>query len=165
MNDSQQAVGNQTITSIYQFTPEALGELRAWIELAGIAIPISQLRGFTQFAVQSARVAASESTSSSTYTNLATDGPSIPGLPAGKYLFMHGFQCVSTVGGAYASPSVDGATPSDADAAAISSGGPVMYVATGTITNQNGATVKLQYRSVGGSSTFKDRWLIAIRYA
>src|SRR5687768_3883968 len=78
------------ITNLFKdFTSEALGQLIHYLGLH-VQVPITQVLGFSQYAPQRAFVAASQATGSTSYTNLATTGPSITGLPDGQYLAIVG---------------------------------------------------------------------------
>lgn len=165
---------NTILTSIYQCSPEFLSQLKLWIEQAGIAIPVNQLVGFSGFQAQQAAVNTSEGTTSLTYTDLATVGPSLTGLRPGSYVFLYGAQAT---GGASADTqwmalNIDGTAPSDSEAYIAAINGQIdqgAMVVTKTLanTNQNGATVKAQYRVSGGANTqfWNRRWLVALKYA
>jgi hypothetical protein len=71
--------GGAKINNIYDdISPQALGQLVDYITQSGIPIPISQVIGFTTFTVQAApQINADESTSSTSYVDLATVGPQL----------------------------------------------------------------------------------------
>lgn len=160
------------ITSIIdQFSPEALGELQLWLGQNPPTIPLSQISGFTQFVANYSEINTFESTSSNTYTDLATVGPQITGLPVGKYLFIFGAMCqlnaAATTG--RMALNIDGATPTDTQAVTYAmSGDPQMNTRAiiSTLTNTNGTIVKSQYHTSAALSIgFQYRWLISLRYA
>ena len=133
-------------------------------------LSVSNLFGFKQFTVQSAtRIATSESTTSTTFTNLTTTGPELTGLPDGEYLVLFGALLSCSGGGyGYAGVTVNGTTAVGFD--------PVQSAAA-TFVNIAGALVKtldtggsntllLQYRAdAGTTATFAGRWMIIIRSA
>ena len=131
-------------------------------------IPISQIVGFSQFTANQVQVVTSETTTSLTYTNLATDGPTISGLSKGTYLLLFGGIIENSVGShAFISVSVNGATPVEADAASAE---PISTTAdfnlSRAVTKSLDAasnTVKLQYRVGAGTGTFYNRWLVVLR--
>lgn len=142
--------------------------VRKWLADAPV-FPISQVFGFTGFTFQAATtIAAGEATTSTSYVDLATVGPTLFGLGKGKYAIFFGAQCQPT------SPSValmsisvtNVAAATDADAIVVSAAN---ETCTGVIlkdlTNDiNG--LQAQYRSSGGNScSFSGRKLIAVKYA
>lgn len=172
---AQQANADQipALTNILKdCSAEFLGQLRTWLEQNPPAIPVTQILGFSQFTAQADRVSntASESTVSTTYTDLATVGPRLTGLPDGKYLVVFGAGAQTSVAGigAVMSISVNGATPVDADGATVQSasiaGGTSAVLKT--LSSGGNNTLSVQYR-IDGAATggWLLRWLIALRYA
>lgn len=174
MSSIEPDIAGQTykIRSIYELSPQALGELRSYMETSGFQLPISQVVGFTQFTAQYENVSNSEAITSSTYSDIATVGPEITNLPSGSYLliygaYLEGQPSSNTV--AYCSPSVNGSTPSDSQAAIQQALYQVSVSAASLATLSNDTnSVKLQYRrSTSGpyNPTATYRWLVALRYA
>lgn len=128
------------VRSIFDFSAETLGELKTWFEGNPPAIPVTQVLGFSQFTAQAAtRIATSESTSSTSYTNLATVGPTIGGLPSGKYVFLFGSILQGTAA-PYMGLSINGSTPNDTDAiAGAPSSSQQVQSGTNSFTNSGGA--------------------------
>lgn len=156
------------ITSIFDFSTEALGELKLWIEQAGLAITISQIVGFQQFAAQVATsILTSETTTSTSYTDLATPGPQLTTLPDGRYVLLFGaFASNSGTGVSVFSPTINNAAAVDADQGGMSGTQGLYSTRATTATLASGTnTVKLQYKVNSGTGTFLNRWLIALRYA
>lgn len=135
-------------------------------------LPISQVQGFTQFVAQQDVVTANESTSSSTYVDLATVGPQITGLSKGKYIILYG----CAIAGAsdtdgLASVSINGAAPDDNDG--IHGGSPagdILSISAARVLvkdlAENENTLKMQFRvELGSSVTFWQRWLVTLRIA
>ena len=159
------------VNSIFDFSAEALGELKTWFEGAGIAIPITQILGFQQFTAQFAKVDTAESTTSTTYVDLATVGPSITGLSNGKYVFLFSILAYNTSGTdqAVAGLSLNGASPIAGDEL-IAGGGATNQAthtafAQATLMSGNNA-VRLRYKStLGGAANFQYRRLIALRFS
>ncbi|HEY5990916.1 MAG TPA: hypothetical protein VIV12_31650 [Streptosporangiaceae bacterium] len=133
-------------------------------------VPISQILGFTDFTANQATTSGTVTTTSTTYVALS-GGPTLSGLSDGNYLLLFGSQSsVSSAGQtALASPSVNGATPSDAVAAvSTDSTNEGSRVSAAIVALSAGAnSVELKYRSNLGTSTakFLGRWLIAIRFS
>jgi hypothetical protein len=145
--------------------------VRKWLQSSPV-LPISQIFGFTQFTAQSAAVATSEATGSTTYADLATVGPTISGLADGHYVLLATSLISNSTGsvGSFASPSLNGSTPLDSDAAIVvtSAAGVPQVTAIGasiqTLSSGNNNTIKMQYRVGAGSGTFTYRKLIALKY-
>ena len=106
------------------------------------------------------------------YTDLATVGPQLTGLPDGQYLLVFGFTAAAS-GGA-AAPSINGASPTDSQAASYQPGGGIviadaistMRLLPVTLKNDGNSIVTLKYRFDGSNTaTFLYRWLAALRYA
>lgn len=165
---------NPLITSLSEISPQALQELRNYLEINPPTIPIQNISGFTNFQWQASNnVNTQQGTSSLTYVDLAGPGPALGGLSDGNYIFFFGFQTPDT--GGRMSPSLNLATPSDTNAACAQdvtftgganemlsvSRGLVLQIAAG-----GGSTLKMQYRSDGiNTGTFANRWLVGIKYA
>lgn len=175
MKHSPDAGQIPVITSILKdFSAEALGELRTWLEQNPPAVTISSIIGFEQFTVQvGTYVATQETTTSTTFTNLATVGPSLPELPNGQYIFAFGaIAFTDTALGFAARMSIDingaGASTSDACATTIASPGltSISRITTATLSAGNN-TVTAKYLSDNNAHTmtFGNRWLIALKYA
>ncbi len=163
---NQDESGKYVLNSIYDLSPEFLSELKLWIEQAGIAIPVNRLVGFTQFVPQGNK-GSGGSTGSTTYTTVGT-GPSLSGLPPGKYLLMFGVSASNGASDSRMAVSVNGDTPTDADSAYIVAGATNKFGMSArlvTLTaNSNSLAGKFKAVS-GGTSSFSDPWLLAVRYA
>jgi hypothetical protein len=150
------------------FPEEYKGWLPEWITQAGIDVPISQVIGFSQFQAQpAANVLTSETTASTSYTDLATVGPSLSELADGQYLLMYG--CFSSNSGSDLSvyaPSVNGAAAADADQGGqVATGSYTMRAVTKDLTAGGNNSVVLKYKVGGGTGTFINRWMLALKYA
>lgn len=171
--------GTPKIDSIFDFSAEALGQLKVWLEQSGLNLPISNIVGFQQFTVQQATsILTAETTASDTYTNLATTGPTITGLPDGKYAVFYGaFGHNSTVGGgAVMSVKLNSAEAIDADALSVFPASSIAYPAGGvaasrviftTLANGGNNTLLARYRrgNAIGTAQYSTRWMAALRYA
>lgn len=163
--------GTPVINSIFDFSAEALGQLKVWIEQSGLNLPITNIIGFQQFTVQNAPfIFTSQSRTSSTYGDLATVGPTLTGLPDGKYVIMFG--CASAAaGGTEAGMSVqinsDAVDSDDSVVSAASSltAGSIAVVKTLSAGGNNSITAKYASLDNVNSATFARRWLLALRYA
>lgn len=159
------------ITSIFDFSTEALGQMKLWLEQAGINIPIGQVTGFLQFAPSVATpVAAQEQTTSTTYTDLATAGPTLTGLPDGKYLILFGATVVNAAGSGGGYVSVQGNSTAAIDADAIFHAGAsisdVNWVDKTLSSGSDKNTVTMKYRWDGTNShaDFSNRRMFVIRH-
>lgn len=161
--------GLPKVNSIFDFSADALAQLRLWLEQNPPAIGISNILGFSQFTANSNSVITAETTTSASYTDLATVGPTLTGLPDGQYIILYGAASSSSATGtqtAFVSVSVNGATAVDNDGAenqnnAIAS---VARAITSTLSNGGNNTITLKYRSTSGTATFAFRWLIALKF-
>ena len=161
--------GKPVINSIFDFSDAALGQLRLWLEQNPPAVPITSILGFSQFTAQLASVSTTETTTSTTYADLATAGPTLSGLPDGRYLYLvdvtsfnsaAGNACISGV-------TINGSAPADDTKSAINTGtDQVSAIGAGLATLSAGSnTLKVQYRVNAGTGSFSYRNLIALRYA
>jgi hypothetical protein len=163
--------GNYKIESIERdFSPQALAELKSWLETVGLALPVTGLLGFSQFTPDQSNVNADESTSSVTYTDLGTVGPTITGLSPGRYLLIYG--CIHDSSGGedgFMAPSINGAAASDNDAAysqaAAAGRFNISKASLQTLSGSNNNTVTMKYRVSGSTSNFKNRWLVCMKVA
>lgn len=163
-----------------------------YLAVNGLEIPISQVRGYenavqaivdtsiagamSQFQSQiySATVGgAAESTSSASYTNLATTGPTISGAADGSYIIWLGcfLYADADVRGAM-SLSINAGTAVDADAVQAGVDGlagdevrmSISRAVTKTLSGGSN-TIQAKYKKIAGSGdpNFSDRWIIALR--
>lgn len=160
------------VNSLLDLSPQALGELRSWMEGSGFQLPISQVVGFSQYQAQYTIVGTEQAITSATYADLTTAGPTISNLPAGKYLVLFGAALEgqpSTNTVAYMAPSFNGSTPSDSDG--IRQQGQYAIPSSRAViaTLRNAAnTVKCQYRrdtSGPYDPSAAYRWLVVLKYA
>lgn len=155
----------QKLLSAPIFFPETFKD---WLtDFVGTNIPLIPYTHFFGAQLNIARsgnsITASESTTSSTYTDLTTVGPTITGLGDGTYVVLFGCHLLGQ--GALAAVSVNGSTPSDDDAIHESeievTGGRGLFV---TLKNNGNSTLTMKYRKDGGASaTFKNRWMTVLR--
>lgn len=133
-------------------------------------LSVSQLIGFSQFNAQFnvVRTGATESTASTSYTDLTTPGPELAGLSNGRYVLIYGGSAQSNAAGDTASfsPSINGAAASDDNFARTAQAGYVSIARAITATLSAGSnTVTMKYRTDAGTGFFSEVWLIALRYA
>lgn len=162
------------ITSIFDFNAEALGELKLWLEQNPPSIPLQQIIGAAQFVPTASSIVGAgtfENTSSTTYTDLPTFGPSISTLSNGKYLVIVTAGILTTIASnrACMSVSVNGSTPNDSDAAysEITLMGRMTGWSLQTL-SAGSNTITAKYKIISGSAAqgqFSDRQIFAIRYA
>ena len=158
------------ITSIFDFSAEALGQLKVYLEQAGLNLPISNIVGFQQFTFQPATtINTSEATTSTSFTDLATVGPSIQGLSKGKYAIFFGCQGqpTSPSAGVMSFTVTNVAAANDDDSIVMSPGSNMSAsrVVLKTLSVDGGNGVQAQYRSSNGDSCLlQKRWMIAAKY-
>lgn len=155
------------ITSIFDFTAEALGQLRLWLEQNPPAIPITSILGFSQFAAQHDSVAAQESTTSTSYTNLTTVGPRLENLPDGKYVILFGCASGSTLDATEPRMSVKinstEAVDADGGVTSLARWAGQSSAVIKTLSNGGNNTILCRYRTDTNTGQFRHRWLVAIR--
>ena len=134
-----------------------------------LSLPISQVQGFTTFVAQIADpVNVAESTASTSYTNLATVGPTLTGISNGLYVVLFGCRISHSLGGSDAGlMSVQGNAVAASDTNAINSnattqvGTNVAFQLHELRANSNTLTAK--YRTTAGTATFDGRTMLAIK--
>lgn len=137
-----------------------------YLEINPPTLPINQITGFTKFLPNTATDAGSVSTTSGTYVSLS-GGPTISDLANGYYLVLYSAVVNPTAASyAYASPSVNSATPTDENALQVATGGAVTMSSFTFATLSAGTnTIELQYKSSGGAtSQFQYRRISAFKY-
>lgn len=144
-----------------------------YIQTGRLQVPIGQVFGFQKFlstqvaTYPSDFLGGSESTTSTAYTDLATVGPTLTGLPAGKYVvFIRGVGDVDAAGHAgYMSISVNGSSPSDDDAIWVQTANFVTGTSFSLQTlSQASNQIVAKYRAASGTVFFQDRFMVALRY-
>lgn len=132
------------------------------------AIPFSQVIGATQFAPYSAAdVTTGETTTSTSFTDLATVGPTLTGLSDGSYLFFFGaamIQSDHTLSQCMALK-VNSTEAVIAESAINNSEQYVTgsRVVLKTLAGGGNNTVTCRYRVDGGTGTWSYRWMHALR--
>lgn len=162
------------VNSIFDFSADALAEVRLWLEQNPPAIGISNVLGFSQFTAQMSVVANNETRTSSTYGDLTHAGPALTGLPDGKYVMLWGANAAGnpSVSNAQMAVSVNGGTAPNGDhtlVAITSSLGVTAVMIADTVTlaagGNNSITAKYASSDNASTCTWNNRWLIALRYA
>lgn len=130
-------------------------------------IPISQVYGFKVHSVKTAPpISAEESTSSTSYTDLATVGPTLSSLANGFYLVLFGADVwVDPTNVKYMGVSIDGAAvdPSTEAAMEVGNSGRVFLADLSQGNHQH--TLQAKYRVASGTQSFADRWLSVLKVA
>lgn len=151
------------VMSIFDFSAEALGELKTWLEQNPPFVPVTQIIGFSQFTAQIATdpsLAAENGTSAASTPNLAA-------LPDGQYLIVWGGTISSSVGGTVAGMGISlNGGAYDSTLAATTTATSASSVASGTVqrlVNNGSNTIDSIYK--GATGTFSNRWLIAFKFA
>jgi hypothetical protein len=150
------------------FPEEFKGWLPEWITQAGIDIPIGQVIGFTQFTAQAApTIATAESTTSTSFVDLTTPGPTLTGLPDGVYLILFGAAASISAPGdiALMGVKVNATEAADADTTrtSVDQAESATRAIVKTLDGGGNNTLLARYRSGGGTAAFRNRWLVAIR--
>lgn len=166
--------GHHRINSIYDFSDQALGELKLWLEGVGLSTPISLVRGFQQFTAQTTArigIGAAETTSSATYTDLATVGPQLTNIPDGQYLILFGALARTSVNtfAARMSVKVNSTEALDADAVAwvVTDNVTATGFTVKTLSGGGDNTITARYRVDDAAATgiYSDRTMAAFRFA
>jgi hypothetical protein len=128
-------------------------------------IPISQIYGFKVQSVKSAPdILAAQATTSTSYVDLTTIGPTLSQIPNGFYLVLFGANVwVATDNQKHMSLSVDGAAASDADAMISQGHASGRSVLVDLTNGDHQHTLTAKYRAATGTGTFADRWLQALK--
>lgn len=142
------------------------------VALRGLAVPIGQVIGFSRFTANPATdVAAAETTTSTTYGDLATVGPTLTGVPDGSYLVIFGCFASTDTDGFISRMSiqVNGTAAADADSLATGNqyGVSLMRIVSKTLSTGGNNTITAKYKTQTAThtSSFSDRWMVALRYA
>lgn len=155
---------------VFRLVPQLFGYLSSWIEQSGIQIPASQIPGFSQYLAQFNQVSTEQTTTSTSFTDIGTTGPSLSGLPDGQYLLIWGatLKTSTTAQAALMGLQVNATGASAAEAvtskaADYTSG---VYGTTKTLSNGGNNSLTAKYEIGGaGTASFLNRWLLALRFA
>ena len=148
------------------FSAEALGELRTWLEQNPPAITIQSIVGYSQTTPQSATdVVPNETTTSLTFTDLATAGPTLTNLPDGNYLFIWGAAMTQSSSAGYMGLKINSTEATDNESAVNGAASiiPGARALVKRLSNGGNNTVTCRYRVDGGTGGWQRRWLHAIR--
>lgn len=167
------SIGPDSLGHPLEFPPEFKQWLADYVALQTPPLPISQVFGFQLQRARTATVDTSETTTSTSYTNLATTGPTLSGLANGWYLLVFGADASGTTASAAPrmSPEINGVAASDADScslatlfndtAALTSNLRVLMVHLNVAGGNN--EVVMKYRVAAGTGRFQFRFLHAIK--
>lgn len=156
-----------------EFPPEFKQWLADYVARSVPKLPISQVFGFQLQRIRSATVDTAQTTTSTSYTDLSTAGPTLSELANGWYLLIFGGDGSASTASASPrmSPSINGATAVDADAVvlsahfndqtAISTNLRVLMVHLNTPGGNN--EIIMKYRTAAGTARFAFRFLHAIK--
>ena len=131
-------------------------------------LSISQVFGFEQFTAQSATpVLTEETTASVTYTDLATAGPTLTGLPDGQYVIFFGSSVDNSdaAGASIVSVQINATGASDDDRTG-GTGTVAVNATRGVVKTLNAGgnnSITMKYRVGAGTGTFGLRWMFALR--
>lgn len=142
-----------------------------YIQTQRLIIPVGQVFGFQQTKPNSDAIQTQESTTSGSYTDLATVGPTISGLSAGTYVVIFGAYIVTNTTSTAGYMSVASDTQAAADSHSIHGVGglTVAYSAATafviTLSQTGGNTLTAKYKSSDGTTVcnFGNRWMVALR--
>lgn len=156
-----------------EFPPEFKRWLADYVATQVPKLPISQVFGYQLQRVRTAVVDTQQTTTSTSYTDLATTGPTLSQLANGFYLLVFGGDCsnASSAGDGYMAPSINGVAAADADgvlfsgtfndSTAINSNLRVLLVQLDTPGGNN--EIVMKYRVTSGTGYFNMRFLHAIK--
>lgn len=162
------------INSIFDFSAEALGQLKVWLEQAGMNLPISNIIGFSKFTAKFASEASEAHRNVAGYGDpnvSGVAGPTISGLPNGSYVVTFGGSGTGTAASnvvAYMAVSVNGSTPVDADSCEAQGTGHYSTSRSILVSLTAGSNeLKALYKTSDGTDRgdFRYRWMVAQRYA
>lgn len=155
------------LTHSLRLPKDTISYLADRLALEGLMIPISQVIGFTQYNAEYATVTTQEGTTSAAYTDLATVGPTISGLPAGQYIVIFGAATSLSVAGTLGvAPSYNADAPPTAReliSQVVGTFTPATKAITAQLTLASN-TVQLKYATTAGTATFIHRWILAFKY-
>lgn len=163
--DAKSPFATKKITSIFDFSSEALGELKLWMESAGLSLPSvirAQSTANAASVTRSAFTATTELTSSTSYTNLATTGPELTDVTAGNYVLIWGATCLSPAAQVSSmAVAEDGTVITHAAETQVTTNTSISSSGLYTIT---GTTLTAKYKISGGANgSWSNRWLVAIK--
>lgn len=156
-----------------EFPPEFKQWLTDYVATQMPKMPISQVFGYQLQRARTATVETQQTTTSTSYTDLATAGPTLSQLANGFYLLIFGCDASnsSSAGDGYMAPSVNGAAAADADgvlfsgtfndSTAINSNLRVLLVQLDTPGGNN--EIVMKYRVSSGTGYFDMRFIHAIK--
>jgi len=154
-----------------EFPPEFKQWLADYVALQVPKFPISQVFGFQLQRVRTATVDTEQSTASTSYTDLATAGPTLSNLANGFYIIIFGAD-MQTTGGSAAnvlmSPAINGATPSDNDSSQAKTAFPnetsYMRIIMVHLDTPGGLNeIIMKYRTTTGTASYGFRFLHALK--
>lgn len=144
-----------------------------FIQTARLIIPIGQVFGFSQYTAHTTPRVGSvdEATTSTSYADLATTGPTLDGLPDGKYLVFIKSVIRTAVASNLAAMSyqVNGTAASDTDSIVNKNANDI--TATGfslqSLSRGSGNSLTAKYRTdnAAAAATFSGRLIVALKYA
>lgn len=160
----------ETLRKVMLLPNEFKDYLVQYIALNQPPIPIGQIFGYSQTVPQSATfIVTGETRTSSTFGDLATVGPTLTGLPDGKYLFLYGCDAAGDPGVSNAQMSIQvNATAAATNDAASTSAAfltSIMKVVEKTLAGGGNNTVTAKFRSSNNvfACSFSSRFLIGLR--
>jgi hypothetical protein len=139
-----------------------------YIQTANLQVSVSQITGQTLQLTPAASITAAESLTATTYGDLSTVGPELSGLTSGRYAVLYGAQAKTsaTTDEALMSVSINGGAAADDDAAVTANTDLAnVFTLSLQVLTADSNTIEAKYRATGGTATFGQRKLIAIRYA
>lgn len=158
------------IPSLANFSEQAIGELKNFIQQVISGMSVTQIPGFSQFTAQAATtVTTSQTTTSTSPADLATVGPSLTDLPDGVYVFFWGshIQTSATGVASYVGVKVNSTEPTTTEAIFGDIAGgflPGFSFVQKTLSNGGANTAVLRYwMASAGTGTYRDRRLLALR--
>lgn len=180
--DLSRPVGDKTLTAFDRQVFESLQKvldipgafkeyMAQYMALNQPPISIQSVIGFTQFTATSAtQIATSESTASTSPTDLTTSGPTLTGLPDGVYIAWWGADAVTSPAGSEAYMGLKAnTTEPDTSNSAVTFSNSISSVARAhqfTLDGGGNNTLLARYWAASaGTGTWRNRWLLALKIA
>lgn len=149
-----------------------LGYMVDYLALNQPQVPIGQVFGFSQYTAQLDQIltGATADTTSTSYTDLSTAGPTLTGLPDGQYLILFGAKIKNTTGAGNHSwmsfqPNATTALDADAIDVEVADFGAFARATLKTLSNDGNNTVTCKYRVGSGTGRYGTCWIAALKYA
>jgi hypothetical protein len=130
-------------------------------------LPIGEIAGFLDvFTPQAAtRIPTAQTTTSTSFTDLGTVGPQLSDIPDGQYLIGFGAAMKNDTNRSLMGVKLNTTEAADTDCvwSEVTASVSTATFLLKTLTNTGSNTITARYRVTGGTGTFENRWLVALR--